>query len=144
MESNKLPLDKTFYPGSIAVIGASSKRESLSYQLINNLVTFGYKGSIFPVNPKASSVHSIPAYAAISAIKSNIDLAVVMVPKEMVLDAIDECGKKNIRSVVVITAGFKETGKEGAKRELELTQKIKKYKDYKSNLNLQEDASQKI
>ena len=128
MESNKLPLDKTFYPGSIAVIGASSKRESLSYQLINNLVTFGYKGSIFPVNPKASSVHSIPAYAAISAIKSNIDLAVVMVPKEMVLDAIDECGKKNIRSVVVITAGFKETGKEGAKRELELTQKIKKYK----------------
>lgn len=128
MESNFYELDKTFYPGSIAVIGASTKKESLSYQLINNLVNFGYTGRIYPVNPKASSVHSIPSYNSVSSIRSEIDLAVIMVPKEMVLDTVDECGKKNIRSVVVITAGFKETGKDGAEREKDLIKKIKKYR----------------
>ncbi len=122
------PLERAFYPGSIAVIGASSKPGSLSYQLIHNLVNFGYKGSIYPVNPKASSVYSIPAYPAITSIKNNIDLAVLMVPKEMVPETVDECYKKKIQSIVVITAGFKETGKEGAEREAALIKKIRKYK----------------
>lgn len=122
------PLERAFYPGSIAVIGASSKPGSLSYQLIHNLVIFGYKGSIYPVNPKAASVYSIPAYPSITTIKNNIDLAVLMVPKEMVLDTVDECHKKNIQSIVVITAGFKETGEEGAEREAALLKKIRKYK----------------
>lgn len=121
------PLDRAFYPGSIAVIGASTKPGSLSYQLIHNLVSFGYKGSIYPVNPKASSVYSIPAYPVITSIKNNIDLAVLMVPKEMVLETIDDCYKKKIQSIVVITAGFKETGKEGAEREKLLLEKIRKY-----------------
>ncbi|MBE2228642.1 MAG: CoA-binding protein, partial [Ignavibacteria bacterium] len=122
------PLEKAFYPGSIAVIGASSKPGSLSYQLIHNLVSFGYKGSIYPVNPKAASVYSIPAYPAITSISGNIDLAVLMVPKEMVLETIDDCYKKKIQSVLVITAGFKETGKEGGEREAALLKKIHKYK----------------
>lgn len=122
------PLERAFYPGSIAVIGASSKPGSLSYQLIHNLVLYGYKGSIYPVNPKAASVYSIPAYPSITTIKNNIDLAVLMVPKEMVLDTVDECHKKNIQSIVVITAGFKETGEEGAEREAALLKKIRKYK----------------
>ncbi|KXK49847.1 MAG: acetyl-CoA synthetase [Chlorobi bacterium OLB5] len=122
------PLERAFYPGSIAVIGASSKPGSLSYQLIHNLVLYGYKGSIYPVNPKAASVYSIPAYPSITTIKNNVDLAVLMVPKEMVLDTVDECNKKNIQSIVVITAGFKETGEEGAEREAALLKKIRKYK----------------
>ncbi|HAX49632.1 MAG TPA: hypothetical protein DCX92_11670, partial [Bacteroidetes bacterium] len=122
------PLEKAFYPGSIAVIGASSKPGSLSYQLIHNLVSFGYKGSIYPVNPKAASVYSIPAYPAITSISGNIDLAVLMVPKEIVLETIDDCYKKKIQSVLVITAGFKETGKEGGEREAALLKKIHKYK----------------
>ncbi len=121
-------LDKTFYPGSIAVIGASSKEGSLSYALVNNLINYGYKGSIYPVNPKAVSVHSIKSYPDVLTIKDEIDLAVIMVPKEFVLNTIDECHKKKIKSVVVITAGFKETGKEGAKLENELVNKIKNYK----------------
>ncbi|MEO8512550.1 MAG: acetate--CoA ligase family protein [Ignavibacteria bacterium] len=121
-------LDKTFYPGSIAIIGASSKESSLSYALVNNLINYGYKGSIYPVNPKASSVHSIKSYPDVLSIKDNIDLAVIMVPGEFVLNTINECHKKKISTVVVITAGFKETGVEGAKREAELTAKIKKYK----------------
>ncbi len=120
-------LDKTFYPGSIAVIGASSKESSLSYQLVSNLIKYGYKGSIYPVNPKAPSIHSIKAYPDVTSIKDNIDLAVLMVPKDLVLKTIDDCHKKKITSVIVITAGFKETGKDGLKLEAELIKKIKKY-----------------
>ncbi len=122
------PLDKTFYPGSIAVIGASSKESTLSYELVNNLVKYGYKGCIYPVNPKAASVHSIKAYPNVKNIQDEVDLAVIMVPKELVLDTIDDCYRKKISSVVVITAGFKETGKDGVSLEKELTAKIKKYK----------------
>jgi len=121
-------LDKTFYPGSIAIIGASSKENSLSYQLIHNLIKYGYKGCLYPVNPKAESIHSIRSYPDVNSIKENIDLAVLMLPKDLVLKTIDDCYRKKITSVVVITAGFKETGKEGAKLEAELVKKIRKYK----------------
>lgn len=121
-------LDKLFYPQSIAVIGASSKKGTLSFELVSNLIKFGYKGSIYPVNPKAPSVHSIKAYPDVISISDNIDLAIIMVPKELVSAAVDSCYRKKIGTVVVITAGFKETGKEGAEREAELVKKIRKYK----------------
>ncbi len=121
------PLDKTFYPKSIAVIGASTREGTLSFELVRNLIKFGFKGSIFPVNPKATSVHSIKCYPDVTSIKDVIDLAVLMVPKDFVLRTIDDCHKKKIHSVIVITAGFKETGKKGAKLEAELVKKIKKY-----------------
>lgn len=120
--------DKLFYPQSIAVIGASSRKGTLSFELVNNLTNYGYKGCIYPVNPNAHSVHSIKAYPHVNVIKDSIDLALIMVPKEKVLEAIDSCHKKKIRSVVVITAGFKETGKEGKLLESSLIKKIKKYK----------------
>lgn len=121
-------LDKLFYPQSIAVIGASSKKGTLSFELVSNLIKFGYKGSIYPVNPKAPSVHSIKAYPDVTSISDNIDLAIIMVPKELVSAAVDSCYRKKIGTVVVITAGFKETGKEGTEREAELVKKIRKYK----------------
>jgi acetyltransferase len=124
----RTPLDKTFYPGSIAIIGASSKAGTLSYELVNNLVKYGFKGCIYPVNPKAASIHSMKAYPNVKNINEDVDLAVIMVPKELVLDAIDDCYRKKISSVVVITAGFKETGKDGISLEKELTTRVKKYK----------------
>ncbi len=124
----RTPLDNIFYPCSIAVIGASSKEGTLSFELIGNLVKYGYKGCIYPVNPKSHSVHSMKAYPNVKSIHEEIDLAVIMVPKELVLQAVDDCHKKKIHSVVVITAGFKETGKDGAVMEAELVSKIKKYR----------------
>jgi acetate---CoA ligase (ADP-forming) len=123
-------INNIFYPLSIAVVGASSKSGSLSYELINNLINFGYKGSIFPVNPNAASVHSIKSYPDLVSIpgKDKIDLAVLMVPKEAVLGTIDDCYKKKISSIMVITAGFKETGHEGMLLESALLEKIRKYK----------------
>lgn len=121
-------LDKFFYPKSIAIVGASSKPSSLSYELVNNIIKFGYQGKIFPVNPKVDFVHSIKAYKSLVDIEDNVDLAMIMVPRHLVLSAIDECAKKQICSVVVITAGFKEVGGEGVELEKQLIEKIQKYK----------------
>lgn len=121
-------LDNLFYPKSIAVVGASTNKNSLSYGLINNLVNFGYTGCIYPVNPKAEVIHNFKVYKKLTDIKDNIDLAIIMVSKYHVLDTIDECYKKKIQSVVLITAGFRETGDEGANLEKQLLEKIKKYK----------------
>jgi acetyl coenzyme A synthetase (ADP forming)-like protein len=121
-------LDNFFYPKSIAIIGASSKRTSLSWQLINNMLNFGYEGKIYPVNPKADAVHSIRAYKSMKEIDDILDLVIIMVPRDLVLSAIDDCGKKKVRSVVVITAGFKEVGVDGIALEKQLMDKIKKYR----------------
>lgn len=123
----QIPLNNLFYPKSIAVIGASSREGALSYELVSNLIRYGYKGKIFPVNPKSDFVHSIKSYKSAIEIDDKIDLAVIMVPRDLVLKTIDECAMKKISSVVIITAGFKESGKEGSEIEKKLVEKIKKY-----------------
>ena len=120
-------LDNIFYPRSIAIIGASSKRSTLSWELVNNIINFGFQGKIFPVNPKADAVHSIKSYKSLTEINDTIDLVIIMVPRDLVLPAIDDCHKKNVNAVVVITAGFKEVGGEGAELENKLIEKIKEY-----------------
>jgi acetyltransferase len=119
--------DNFFYPKSIALIGASTKPGNLSYELIGNLLKFNYSGKIYPVNPKADIVNTLKAYKSVKDISGEIDLAVIMVQKTLVLAAIDECYKKKINSVILITAGFKETGEEGEKLENELLKKIKDF-----------------
>ncbi len=120
-------LDKFFYPKSIAIVGASSKQTSLSYELVNNMINYGYQGKIFPVNPKSDFVHSIKSYKTLTEIQDEVDLAIIMLPRDFVLPSIDDCIKKKVKAVVVITAGFKEVGAEGAELEKQLVEKIKKH-----------------
>ncbi|MCX7833438.1 MAG: acetate--CoA ligase family protein [Ignavibacteria bacterium] len=126
--AEKVNLNKFFYPKSIAVIGASTKRGSLSWELINNLVKFGYQGRIFPINPKAEVIQCMKVYKSVTEIKEKIDLAIIMVSRNLVLQAIDECFKKKIDSILLITAGFKETGKSGASLEDEIVRRVNIYK----------------
>lgn len=121
-------IDRILYPKSIAVVGASSKPGTLSWELINNLVKFGYQGRIYPINPKADVIHCFKVYKSLKEIKEPVDLAIIMVGKNFALQAIDDCHSKKIDAVVLITAGFKETGEEGANLEEQLLKKIKKYK----------------
>jgi acetyl coenzyme A synthetase (ADP forming)-like protein len=120
-------LDNFFYPKSIAIIGASSKQSSLSWELVNNLINYGYQGRLFPVNPKAEAVHSIKSYKSLAEIEDPVDLVIIMIPRDFVLPAIDDCIKKKVQSVIVITAGFKEVGGEGAKLENLMVEKIKEH-----------------
>jgi len=114
------PLDAFFTPRSIAVVGASRNPQKLGYVLLDNLTRGGFGGPVYPVNPNAESVLGRAAYAHVDEIPGPVDLAVLTIPAAAVPAVIDECARKGVPAAVVITAGFRETGAEGAAREREL------------------------
>ncbi len=118
-------MDSFFSPGSVAVIGASRRPDTIGYQIVDNLVRHGYTGVVYPVNPHAVAVHSIPAYPSVLAVPGPVDLGVIVVPKERVLDVVEDCGRKGVKALVVISAGFKEVGAEGRDRELRLSERAR-------------------
>src|SRR3990170_828518 len=120
-------LDYIFWPKSIAVIGASTQKGSIGWQLLNNLVEYEFNGKLFPVNPKASVLHSMKCYLSVLDIPDEVDCAIVVVPKELVLKAVDQCGQKGVKGMVIITAGFKETGTKGVELEKKLAEKLVQY-----------------
>ncbi len=120
-------LDPLFRPESVAVIGASRNPGTIGYQIVDNLIRHGYQGVIYPVNPKARSIHSILAYPSITAVPGPVDMAVVVVPKEFVLRVVDDCGQKGVKGVVVISAGFREVGAEGLGREEVLLEIVRRH-----------------
>ena len=110
-------LDKIFDPRRIAVIGASDTTTSVGYTVLRNLVGSGFKGVVYPVNPKRESVQGVQAYKDIPSLPNPPDLAVICTPAHTVPGIVKECGEAGTRGVVIISAGFREVGKEG--RELE-------------------------
>jgi acetyl coenzyme A synthetase (ADP forming)-like protein len=107
-------------PRSIAVVGASRRRGTVGGEVLHNLVTSGFAGPIFPVNPSAITVQSLPASPSVSEIPGELDLAVLAVKAEGIAGVARECAAKGARGLVVLSAGFAETGPEGAAREREL------------------------
>lgn len=114
-------------PKSVAVIGASSRPDSVGMAVFRNILFSGYKGIVYPVNPKTKSILGVRAYPSILEIADDVDLAVVIVPNTMVSKVVSECGGKKVKGVVVITAGFKEIGEKGLKLEREFVEVAKKY-----------------
>ncbi|HEY7698621.1 MAG TPA: CoA-binding protein, partial [Vicinamibacteria bacterium] len=94
-------LDPLLRPKSIAVIGASRKESSIGWQILDNLLKHGFQGPVYPVNPKAAAIHSISAYARIQDVPGPVDLAVVVVPKEHVLQVVRESVEAGARGFVV-------------------------------------------
>jgi acetyl coenzyme A synthetase (ADP forming)-like protein len=113
-------LDGLFRPRSIAIIGASRRPGSIGHEIVAKLVEGGFTGPVYPINPKAESVLSIRCYKSLGEVPGEVDLAVLVVPAPFVNAAAEECGKKGVRGLVVITAGFREIGGEGNEREAEL------------------------
>lgn len=108
-------LDGLMRPKSIAVIGASSTPGKIGYTVVDNLIKSGYQGKIYPINPKATEILGIKSYPSVLAVPEDIDAAAVTVPANMVEQATEECGKKGIKALIIITSGFSEVGN----RELE-------------------------
>jgi acetyl coenzyme A synthetase (ADP forming)-like protein len=118
-------LDPILKPRSIAVIGASRQPNTIGWQILHNLLTHGFQGPVYPVNPKARAIHSIPAYPAVGAIPEPVDLAIIVVPKEHVTPVVRECADAGVQGLVVISAGFKEIGGDGVAREQELVEIVR-------------------
>jgi len=114
-------------PRSIAVIGASRTVGTVGWQIVDNLIRHGFQGAVYPVNPGAKAIHSIPAWRSVREIPGDIDLAIIVVAAEKVINVVEECGRKGVPTVLVISSGFREAGPEGAKREKELVERIRHY-----------------
>jgi acetate---CoA ligase (ADP-forming) len=121
------PLRPILAPRTIAVVGASRTPDTIGHQIVANLIRYGFTGAVYPVNPRAASIHSVRAYPSITDIPDPVDLAVIAVPKEHVLEVAEESGRRNVRGLVVISAGFREVGTEGAAREQELMEIVRRY-----------------
>lgn len=106
-------LDKIFRPERVAVIGASDNPTSVGYNVLHNMMGTGYKGAVYPINPKRESVQSIPAFSDLASLPKTPDLAVICTPSQTVPDLIRQCGELGILGVVIISAGFREIGEEG-------------------------------
>jgi acetate---CoA ligase (ADP-forming) len=118
-------LRSLFYPRSVAVIGASRKRDSIGFALVRNLLDAEFGGTLFPVNPHAEVILCLKCYPSLSAIPDPVDLAIVAVPKAAVEATVAECLAHGVKALVVITAGFAETGAEGAERERRLREQVR-------------------
>jgi len=120
-------LDTLFNPKSVAIIGASTKELSIGNVITKNLIHYKYKGAIYPVNPNADEVRGIKVYKTIFDVPGNIDLAHISIPSKFVPQAVEDCGKKGVKFIIINSAGFKEVGPEGEALEKEVVSIARKY-----------------
>ncbi|HEX9865653.1 MAG TPA: GNAT family N-acetyltransferase [Acidimicrobiia bacterium] len=117
-----LPL---FFPRSVAVIGASTDPTAIGGRLFHNIISEGFTGPLYPVNPKAKVIGSVRAYPTIGEVPDEVDLAYIVVPQPLVVEVARQCAAAGVRGIVVISAGFSEIGEEGAKLEAELLEIVR-------------------
>jgi acyl-CoA synthetase (NDP forming) len=113
MDHKDHQLDFFFYPKTVAIIGASSNPKKAGNVLVKNFIDYGFKGQIFPINPKATEILGLKAYPSLKEVPTGIDLAVFALPAKIVAQTIDECPPKNVKAVIVHSFGFAESGPEG-------------------------------
>ncbi len=117
-----------FRPQSVAVIGATQKSGKVGRVVLENLIKSGYTGKIYPVNPRHKKIFSIHTFASVLDIPDTPDLAVIIIPAPCVPQVLEECGKKRVKAAIIISAGFKESGKEGYRLEKEIASIAERYR----------------
>jgi acetyltransferase len=120
-------LDEIFDPKKIAVIGASNRRGSVGFTLLNNLIGVAFRGVVYPVNPFRQSIQGITAYPSIKKIPWRVDLAIVATPAHVVPQVVKECGESGVKGIIIVSSGFGETGEQGKALEEELLRLKKTY-----------------
>ena len=116
------PLDRFLNPGSIAVVGASRKTGKGSFNLIENMIEFGFKGRIYPINPSAREIMGLKAYQRVGDIEDRVDLAVISTPREQVPGIVEDCAQRGIMGAVIVPQGFADADEAGKILQNQLTQ----------------------
>ncbi|TXT61324.1 MAG: Acetate--CoA ligase [ADP-forming] I [Promethearchaeota archaeon] len=116
-----------FNPKSIAIIGASDTEGKVGNTVLKNIINSGYKGELYPINPGHKTILDLKAYQSVLDVPDEIEIAIFVIPSKYVVEVAKECGKKGIKGLIIISAGFKEIGGEGAEREEQLKQVAKDY-----------------
>ncbi|MFH1227733.1 MAG: acetate--CoA ligase family protein [Planctomycetota bacterium] len=121
MKSSNADIKYLFEPRSIAIIGASQQEGKIGYKIVENIIASGYKGKVYPVNPKGGRILGIESYKSIEDIKGDVDVATIVIPAELVLESFKGCAAKKVKFLSIITSGFSEIGN------IELERKITAY-----------------
>ena len=116
-----------FCPKSVAVIGAAREETKVGHTIVDNILNSGYPGKFFLINPNANEIHGKKCYKSLLDVEENIDLAIMVIPSKFILQALEDCSKKQTKFAIIISAGFKETGIEGAFLEKQLIEKAKEF-----------------
>ncbi|MFW5931079.1 MAG: acetate--CoA ligase family protein [Desulfosalsimonas sp.] len=114
-------LDAIFSPRSVAVLGASSTPGKVGHDIFANILRGEYTGTLYPVNPNARSILCVRCYESITAIPDSVDMAMIILPPKLALQAVQECVEKGVKGIVIVSAGFKEVGGQGAEIEDEIS-----------------------
>lgn len=114
------PLQPFFHARGVALVGASAQPTKLSYGVLQNLIRSGYPGPIYPVHPRGGELLGLPVYRSLDEVPDPVDLAILMVPAEQSVEALEACGRRGIRAVILVASGFAERGDEGREREEQL------------------------
>lgn len=120
-------IERIFYPGSIAVVGTNKVKGTVPCDIFENILKDDYQGIIYPVNPKERSICGLKVYKYVIDIEDKVDLAVIVYPGSVCHMAVEQCGQKGIKSMIIISAGFRETGAAGMEREKKVKELADKY-----------------
>jgi acetyl coenzyme A synthetase (ADP forming)-like protein len=121
-----MSLESFFNPNSVAVVGASRQKGKVGYEILANMIEAGYEGQIYPVNPQADTIEGLKCYPDIKSIGKTPDLVIIIIPAKFVPAMMQQCAKVGVKSVIIITAGFKEIGEEGRELEKQIVQIAKR------------------
>ncbi|MCG6974253.1 MAG: CoA-binding protein, partial [Desulfobacterales bacterium] len=121
------PLDAFLKPKSLAVIGASTSPDKLGYEILKNILDGGFKGPVYPINPKADVILDLSCHKSVKDIPEAPDLAVIIIPARFVPQAVQECGEAGIKGAVIITGGFSEAGDDGEVLQNQVIEAAQKY-----------------
>ena len=116
----KADLSAVFEPRSVAIIGASTTPGKAGFNILENLLRLGYKGKVYPVNPKAEEILGLKAYPAVDQIPGQVDAVIIATPARVVVDVIRDCAKKGVKAAIIISSGFSEESEEGKRLEEEI------------------------
>jgi acetyl coenzyme A synthetase (ADP forming)-like protein len=120
-------LSPFFRPHSVAVVGASRDPSAIGHQLLDALLQGGFRGKVYPVNPKATRIAGLHAYPSVRDLPEPVDLAILATPRDAILSIVDDCAARGVRALIVITVGFAEVGREGAELQKRLVEKVRGY-----------------
>ncbi|MCK5370229.1 MAG: CoA-binding protein, partial [Cyclobacteriaceae bacterium] len=120
-------LEKIFYPDSVAIVGANKMKGTVPYDILLSILNADFNGVVFPVSPREKFIAGVKSYKYVIDIEDHVDLAILVFPSAVCHLALEQCGKKGIKSVIIISAGFREVGGIGLEREQQLKDIAEKY-----------------
>ena len=126
-ELHRRNLEKIFYPDSVAIVGATKLKGTVPYDILMSIIQADFNGVIFPVSPREKFIAGIKSYKYVIDIEDPVDLAILVFPSPVCHLALEQCGQKGIKSVIIISAGFREIGEKGIEREQQLKAIAEKY-----------------